>query len=43
MKRRNFCKLAVLSSAGVGGMLLNANLTLARGHPLRGLYRQGNG
>lgn len=33
MKRRNFCKLAVLSSAGVGSMLLNANLTVAKGIP----------
>ncbi|MEK6535684.1 MAG: serine dehydratase beta chain [Thermodesulfobacteriota bacterium] len=33
MDRRNFCKLAVLSSAGVGSMLLNANLTLAKGIP----------
>lgn len=33
MNRRNFCKLAVLSSAGVGSILLNANLTLARGIP----------
>jgi len=33
MKRRNFCKLAVLSTAGVGSMLLNANLTPARGIP----------
>ena len=33
MDRRNFCKLAVLSSAGVGSMLLNANVTLAKGIP----------
>ena len=33
MNRRNFCKLAVLSSAGVGGMLLNANLGMAKGIP----------
>jgi L-serine dehydratase len=33
MDRRDFCKLAVLSSAGVGSMLLNANVTLAKGIP----------
>lgn len=33
MNRRHFCKLAVLSSAGVGSMLLNANLSVARGIP----------
>ena len=33
MNRRNFCKLALLSSAGVGAVLTNANPTLARGIP----------
>jgi len=33
MNRRDFCKLAVISSAGVGSMLLTANLTLAKGIP----------
>jgi len=41
MDRRNFCKLALLSSAGVGSMLLNANFTLARGIPSGALTGRG--
>jgi L-serine dehydratase len=33
VNRRNFCKLAVLSSVGVGSMLLNVNLSRAKGIP----------
>ncbi len=35
MNRRDFCKFVLLSSAGAGGLLLNANSTLARGIPAR--------
>ena len=43
MDRRNFCKLAVLSSAGVGQYAVECELDPGQGHPIRGLYRQGNG
>ncbi len=41
MNRRNFCKLALLSSAGAGSMLLNANLTMAKGIPSKAFTGRG--
>jgi L-serine dehydratase len=41
MNRRDFCKLALLSSAGAGSMLLNSNVTLAKGIPSESFIGRG--
>mgnify|MGYP001767016709 CR=1 FL=1 len=41
MNRRDFCKLALLSSTGVGSMLMEGRVVLARGIPSGVLGHRG--